>query len=218
MSTAVTTAHLAELARVSTPDADLSGSAKLPKVRSTSPCVPRGRRVWIMVSGKRYAGKDYVANAIAAAVPGAVRRSFAEQLKRDCAAQFGLDYERLMHDAPYKEQHRALLIRHGADMRAVDLMHWVRRAYEASAADSVTVVSDDRFPNEREFLRAQVDVTVITVRVVAGLDVRRSRGWVPNADVDNDASECALDDVECDFVVDNNMLGAPDVSAIVAAL
>jgi len=226
MSATTAAARLVEPERVPTPgdDADLSGSAKLPKMRSISPYVQRpglvrapAPRVCVLVSGKRYAGKDHVANAIARAVPGAERRSFAAQLKRDCAELFALDYARLMDDAAYKEQHRALLIRHGSDMRAVDIMHWARRVAEAAATDAVTVVSDDRFPNERQFMREQ-GLAVITVRVRASDDVRRSRGWTPNATIDADASECALDDVPCDFVVDNNMLGAPDVAAIVAAV
>ena len=173
-------------------------------------------RRYVLVAGRRFAGKDTVANAIAAAC-GGVRRSFAEQVKRDCAALYDLDFARLMHDNAYKDEHRLRLIAHGCEMRARDPHYWARCVHEASAEDTLTVISDYRFPNEAAFLRDQ-GATVLVVRVVASEAVRARRGWTANPAVDNDASECSLDDAPYDILVDNEGPCPPDVSAAVAAV
>ena len=65
---------------------------------------------WILVSGKRYAGKDTVADMIAADIPFSVRDSFARVAKTRFARKYGLDETRLLTDIAYKEQHRVALI------------------------------------------------------------------------------------------------------------
>lgn len=161
---------------------------------------------WILVSGKRYAGKDTAADLIAAALRAqghvATRTSFAQAVKADVAREYGLDFIRLMTDQAYKEENRRLLIEHGAAMRAQEHSYWVRKTYEGVVRADYIVVSDWRFPNESEWISMRA--SVIRVRVRADDDVRRARGWVPNDAVDRDQSECSLDGAEVDLVVCNN--------------
>lgn len=164
--------------------------------------------VYMLVSGKRYAGKDTVADALARMLKGGCRSvarvSFASAVKADVAARHGLDLGRLMCDAAYKEQYRELLISHATSMRAADEDYWVRSAYATAdrAAPSDIIVSDWRFPNEAQWLR-NAGARVVTIRVMASDEARIARGWVPSA-VDSDPSECLLDGSAFDYVIENN--------------
>jgi phosphomevalonate kinase len=161
-------------------------------------------RIWVLVSGKRYAGKDTVADALARVLGSDVTRaSFAHAVKSDVAQQYGLSLERLLTDAAYKEHHRALLISHATDMRARDRSYWVRKAREGTR-NPMTIVSDWRFPDEVDWFRSNEPRTMpFTVRVNASDETRCARGWVPGP-VDVDPSECSLDGAAFDYEIDNN--------------
>lgn len=173
--------------------------------------------IWVLVSGKRYAGKDTVADLLAEHMRDAgrciVRTSFALGVKVDAAIAYGLDAERLINDSAYKEQHRKILIDHGAAMRAADPDYWVKRAWEAAAASigmqngatcqqrPVVIVSDWRFPNEADWIALRT--AIIRVRVSADNWTRAQRGWAYNEVVDTDVSEVSLDGAAMDVRVDN---------------
>ncbi len=162
--------------------------------------------LWFLVSGKRYAGKDTVADMIATIMSQKSERlSFAAAVKQECAKEHGLDYKRLMTDTPYKEQHRQLLIDHGARMRESDPNYWIKATVASAntAPDYSHIVSDWRFPNERSTLQEITDKRVVCIRVVAADWARSLRGWTPSA-VDSDQSECALDGNNNVITVTNN--------------
>lgn len=168
---------------------------------------PKG--LWILVSGKRYAGKDTVADILKSIIGRhAERLSFAAAVKRECANGHKLDFEKLMTNTPYKEQHRQLLIDHGKRMREIDPDYWIKATVAGAIQTPATshIVSDWRFPNEYTTLAALTDKHVIRIRVVASDESRRARGWVPSP-VDADSSECSLDGYNDVITVANN--GSP---------
>lgn len=169
---------------------------------------------FVMLCGKRYAGKDLSA-ALMHAMTGWDRDSFAYAVKVDCAKKHSLDLNLLLHNQLYKDAHRQLLIDHGTNRRATNIYYWAEEFYKKhSAADSIVIGTDLRFCSELEYLRDQ-GARVITIRVVASDEARASRGWRPNPKVDTDPSECDLDHLECDLVIENNGPGNPDVSQAV---
>lgn len=179
--------------------------------RAPSPTIPRAdvfvppkkRDLIILISGKQYAGKDTLA-AVFPLLLGerSIQVSFAKEVKRECAAKFGLDYNRLMTDQAYKSEHRQKLIDHGCGRRLEDPDYWVRTAYEQAAKQfdelypwrmlRIIIISDWRFPNEYKWFNDR-QYTVLPVRVFATPDARRSRGWREST-MDADISECSLDD------------------------
>lgn len=167
----------------------------------------------ILVSGKRYAGKDYTADLLAVHLERTtgqriVRGSFAEQLKRAYAEIHSLSYERLMTDASYKELHRPGLIKLATDERAINPGVWVERLLKPWTGQltypTIMIVSDCRFLNEYETCQKFTD-RVFPIRVNANDSVRIDRGWRHSAKVDDDPSECQLDSFEhWRFVIQNN--------------
>lgn len=152
----------------------------------------------ILVSGKRYAGKDVTADIIAAELSKTnkiIRGSFAEQLKQAYAEQHGLDYHRLMTDAAYKEEHRPGLIAMATEARALDTGVWVKRLLEPLrnvSEPTIVIVSDHRFPDEYETCK-QFSTIIHRILVVSSSKIRHDRGWQFTAGVDDGPSECALD-------------------------
>lgn len=172
--------------------------------------------LFILVSGRRYAGKDTLADCLARAFREhhphltVLRTAFAAALKRDYATCFtadGVSLERLLTDAAYKELHRGALIRWGTEARAREPAVWARHVYEhavsANPRPAVVIVSDWRFHNEARFLAAKDGVEVLCFRVCANDQVRRERGWQYDAAVDLDASETELDHGFCGLHVSN---------------
>lgn len=85
-------------------------------------------------------------------------------------------------------------------MRAKDPGYFCRLA--ATGSDKpVWLVCDARRPTDMEYFKSLYFCRI--VRVVASEEVRRKRGWVFVKDVDDAASECALDDYLCDLTVNN---------------
>lgn len=158
--------------------------------------------IFILISGKRYAGKDTVAERfrcqLAAQGRDVVLTSFAEAVKREAARLYDLDVDKLLApptDAEaraYKEEHRHLLIKVGMEGRAEDTTCWAVKVWQAHSSREVVVISDWRFPDEEVRLR-RLGAMVIRVRVHARDHARAQRGWKYNAAVDDSPSETALD-------------------------
>lgn len=149
---------------------------------------------WVLISGRRCAGKDTVAEILLGRLGpmGGTRVAFADLVKREAADKHGLDLERLLDNSresrEYKEEHRTKLIALAMEARERDPDHWVALAWKRYQNTPIVVVSDWRFDNETAYLRARVG-HVICVRVEAADGDRAARGWMPNPAVDASASE-----------------------------
>ncbi len=161
------------------------------------------QRVWILISGKSYAGKDTVADEFVKHVPGK-RASFAVLAKEEFCAQTHLDITRMLCDRDYKERHRKQLIAYAMGKRAVDPDYFVRALEAQLANEPLVIISDYRFPSEADYLRSRENLQVFCVRVVASSESRRERGWIANPSIDDGVSECNLDGGTFDLCVINN--------------
>lgn len=158
--------------------------------------------IFILISGKRYAGKDTVAEIfrrqLAAQGRDVALTSFAEAVKREAARLYDLDVDKLLapHDdaeaRAYKEEHRHQLICVGMDGRVRDPGQWTRKVWASHSSHQVVIVSDWRFPDEPSLLE-QLGAMVVRVRVHANDSTRNARGWTYNPAVDKSPSETALD-------------------------
>jgi len=173
-------------------------------------------RTWILIAGRRFAGKDTAADTLAQLMRRqctddgnivVVRTSFAEIAKREFCSANNLDYTRIMSDRDYKERHRAALIDYAMSRRGEDEDYFVRMVEQRyphveHTENIFVIISDHRFPNEQRFL-AQTGDRCITMRVEASEEARRSRGWTYVADVDDSVSELGSG-LEIDYKLANN--------------
>lgn len=172
----------------------------------------------ILVSGKKRAGKDTVAQMIVEQLQGAYsisRLSFAEPMKEILADTFDVELEDL-EDFKNKPKEYPIVIMHPELVESFELSTdfrkllqrfgteamkkqfgddvWSELLYKKIHSD-ITVVSDWRFKSELEFLKKQPDVKVFTVRV-------NRVGQVVH---DEHISEKDLDDVIVDYALFNTL-------------
>lgn len=94
------------------------------------------------------------------------------------------------------------MITWGESIRDKDPRYFCRLATQ-DVHTPVWLVSDCRRPSDVEYFKNQYSNTLI-IRVSASESVRESRGWSFVSGVDDASSECALDDLSCDYHVIND--------------
>ena len=111
-------------------------------------------KVVVCLSGKRKSGKDYIAGILQNScqqegISVEIRR-ISEPLKEEYARVKGLDFEELLKDSEYKEEHRAQMVRWGESLRKNDPTYFCRLALETCVAP-LCIVSDCRRPTDLQF-------------------------------------------------------------------
>uniref|UniRef100_A0A0N5AUC6 Phosphomevalonate kinase n=1 Tax=Syphacia muris TaxID=451379 RepID=A0A0N5AUC6_9BILA len=162
----------------------------------------------ICLSGKRKSGKDYVAvqlkKLLEAKKVKVVIRGVSYPLKKEFARIHHLDYEKLKSDGPYKEVYRKPMVTWSEKIRCDDPDYFCRLAVKDVNDADVVIISDCRRPTDIQFFRKNFLHTRF-VRVVADVKVRESRGFCFTKGVDDEETECALDNFsEWDTVIENN--------------
>jgi len=166
-------------------------------------------KVVIVLSGKRKSGKDFIARKIL--------NLFGEEnchtvhlsspLKLEYAKIHNLDYKELMTSGSYKEAHRKSMILWGEQMREEDPFYFSKKATDSLKAPAWIVV-DARRPIDIQYFQKNFPGKIVLVRIKACEEVRKSRGWIFTAGVDDQDSECALDYLDdahnCNVIVNNN--------------
>lgn len=164
-------------------------------------------KIVILVSGKRYSGKDTAVEFIEGAKPLAL----ADAVRMEYLAEHndsGIVYEDLT-DRVRKEQHRSGIIALSEGRKKTHgKSYWVRKLYEDYIRNGTGafVISDWRFIEEYNYFMDIVDddIVVVTLRINATLETRKNRGLVYNSNVDESIGETGLDDFEFDYVIENN--------------
>lgn len=114
--------------------------------------------------------------------------------------EHGLDYKRLLDSSSYKEQYRVEMMKWGEEVRSKDPGYFCRLAVQ-KATKPVWIICDARRLTDMVFFSSY---DMLSIRVHANEEVRRSRGWQFVASVDDGESECGLDDYNCDVLISNN--------------
>lgn len=100
-------------------------------------------------------GKTTLANALAAALPGAEVASFADALKAECdpILKEHLGISAFTQDPEQKKLIRGFLVARGAGRRAYNYNHWIDVLAHSLAGDGPFVVDDVRYANEARWVR-----------------------------------------------------------------
>lgn len=159
----------------------------------------------LLLSGKRFCGKDTVAAALQTLLPAVKIKTFASayECKRLYCEKFSLDVNRFA-EREYKEQHRASLTDFFHNCN-IDFEAIVAQQISAASSLEIAIVTDWRF--ERQFAAVQTllpHVACVRMRVNACDSARKRRGWVQSGKIDQDATETSLDTAEFDIVLQND--------------
>ncbi|XP_059836026.1 phosphomevalonate kinase isoform X1 [Hypanus sabinus] len=160
----------------------------------------------LLFSGKRKSGKDFITDSIQSRL-GAENCTIlrlSAPIKEQYAKEHGLDLLRLLGPSEYKERYRAEMIRWGEEQRVRDPGYFCCLIVR-DVKSPVWIISDARRHSDLEWFRTHYGSAVQAVRVVASLETRRQRGWTFTAGVDDQESECGLDNgVHWDWVLNND--------------
>jgi phosphomevalonate kinase len=177
----------------------------------------------ILISGKRCAGKDTFAQVLKKYLEEKQNKfvhltHFADECKRLFASQSGTDYQRLLNDREYKEQHRAELTNFYTKSKTDNVLMFCEGITgQLKAMDphkqNVVIVSDLRHQFEvayfKKFNQDHPDMIkqLVLVRIEANNSVKELRGWKLSA-IDSDTTEIDLDQFTgWDLKCDNNAQG-----------
>lgn len=154
----------------------------------------------ILISGKRFSGKDHVAHRLGAALSAAGHRVHLTSLgsinKRLYAEAADVDPERLLNDRAFKERHRPAMVAHHTALNRENpswcLDAVVEQAREADA--EVLLISDLRTEDDLRWFQAMAgDDPVVLLRVESSDEARARRGWVHDEVTDALHTEVELD-------------------------
>ncbi len=154
--------------------------------------------IYILVSGKRASGKDYITNLIYNSLTAkgiSVHRTALGHInKRSYAASMGIDAIRLENDREFKESHRIAMVAHHTARNAQDpegcLKEVKFNAIQANA--EVLLLSDIRTLQDLHWFKQQPG-EVVLLRITASDETRKSRGWNPCPRKDSLHTETELD-------------------------
>lgn len=165
-------------------------------------------RLVLLCSGKRKSGKDYITDRLLERLGDkAVIIRLSGPLKECYAKEKGLDFEQMLTPGEYKEQHRLDMINWSEKIRNEDYTYFCKAAVDkySAAQFPVWIVSDCRRESDLRYFSELWGDRVRSLRIEAGEEVRRKRGWVYTSAVDDMESECGLDRVkEWSMVIENN--------------
>jgi phosphomevalonate kinase len=110
-----------------------------------------------------------------------------------------------MDSSPYKEMYRHDMIVWSEAIRSRDPGYFCRLAV-SEAKDPIWLISDARRLSDMQFFEEKHGTVLLTVRVHANEETRKTRGWAYNKVVDDSTSECGLDEFKCHININNSLL------------
>lgn len=159
----------------------------------------------LVLSGKRYTGKDVTASLVKKYYPGSCEiAAIAQGCKMEYAETVGADFDRLMNDQKYKESHREGIIKIADDRRLQDSDYWIKKCLETDREVDLLVISDMRFEAEKACVK-EYHPSALFVRIEARDETREKRGWSFIPPVDLSSTETAFDwNSDWDATIFNN--------------
>ena len=166
--------------------------------------------VVVLLSGKRFSGKDTVAADLLSICLEDYRIATfasANELKRLYCEQNHLDFQRFLTDRMYKESHHVAMTEfyHMQALKTPFEQTVAQKIAENAKHIDVAIVTDWRFERQFQFLKEALPKSpCLRVRIEASDKVRKERGWIENSTIDAGDTETALDNAEFDITLQNN--------------
>ncbi|EFO16693.2 phosphomevalonate kinase [Loa loa] len=164
----------------------------------------------ICLSGKRKCGKDFVANLLANRLEEngykVIIYGISYPLKEEYAQLNGVNAERLKNDMEYKEIYRQDMITWSEQIRNNDCGYFCRKVLARANSTDVLIVTDCRRLSDIEFFKMHCSSHLRLLRIEASLPIREMRGFVFVKGIDDQMTECGLDEyTNWDIVISNDV-------------
>ena len=154
----------------------------------------------LLLSGKRGAGKDYVADYLVSNF-NFIKLSLAEQVKIDYCKLNGIDYSEML-DREKKEKHREKIIELAEGKKKEDLHYWCKILQSIiNQSEQNVVICDVRYQEELDYFQSINNINFI--RINCSEKERIKRGIIIN-NIDEDKSETYFDNYNFEKVFEND--------------
>eukprot|EP00794_Sanderia_malayensis_P015104 gene15104-16662_t len=162
--------------------------------------------VILLISGKRKAGKDFIAEKIyqRLGIGISLILRISAPLKSEYAKMHSLEYDRLLDSSHYKESYRLAMVKWGEEKRRCEPEYFCKQLIPEGIKSGklIWIISDIRRRTDIQFFD-QFDN--VKLRITANEDTRLKRGWNFIPGIDDSETEVDLDSYKhWDFVVENN--------------
>jgi len=162
----------------------------------------------LLFSGKRKSGKDYITDRLQEHLGDekSVILRLSGPLKECYAKDHGLDFQQMLSASDYKEKYRLDMINWSTKIRLDDYTYFCKAAEEKYDAKNfqIWIVSDCRRATDVKYFQENYKSKVKTIRITASEAARKDRGWSFTEGIDDMETECGLDDLKHDVVIDNS--------------
>lgn len=159
--------------------------------------------ILLLVSGKRFSGRDYSVHRLSSLLPYAKTYTFAYFAKIDFCKEHNLKPSIFLSNTnkQIKETYRKDLISFSEKER-IKHQKWARLLALVISQDKpkYAIIGDFRFMSEYLYLKAYFD-TIFTIRINAPISLREARGFKYDHEIDSSPSETELDEFIFDFVL-----------------
>ncbi len=154
----------------------------------------------LLLSGKRGAGKDYVADYLVSNF-NFIKLSLAEQVKIDYCKLNGIDYSEML-DREKKEKHREKIIELAEGKKKEDLHYWCKILQSIiNQSKQNVVICDVRYQEELDYFQSINNINFI--RINCSEKERMKRGIIIN-NIDEDKSETYFDNYNFEKVFESD--------------
>lgn len=172
----------------------------------------RAKKLIIVISGKRKSGKDFITEKIIAKLgnENCFVMRVAGPIKKHFCELYGMDYQKMLTSANYKETIREEMILWGEEQRKNNAYVFCEIVKQEALESNkpVWILSDARRQADVEYFfnfGKEQSIRFYSVRVEADNESRKQRGWVYTKGVDDVTSECGLDHYKnWDFIFQNS--------------
>lgn len=173
---------------------------------------------YILIAGKRCSGKDTLADLLKRnaflgdlmdirGFAKSLKYNYAKILSSDLSESYDTIYEKLLNDYQFKQTHRPGLIQYGVSEKekyGEDI--WVQRLIESGKDSKMVIIPDVRYRYEL-FHEVFTNENSIKIKINCSDEKRSNRGWKYTEGIDNNHSECDLDNIDIksyDHIIENN--------------
>ena len=148
-------------------------------------------RKCILISGKRYSGKTFLATKLNHDL-GYPVFNLSDQIKKIYCQENEIDYNTILNDRKFKEKHRFNLIKYAEEKIKIDKFFWCKKLFDTIPENCrIFILSDARRINDINYFSEMTNL--IKIRINCDKKVRANRGFKFNL-VDSLNSEIGLDD------------------------
>ncbi|XWV24534.1 phosphomevalonate kinase [Tupanvirus deep ocean] len=167
----------------------------------------------IVLSGKRYVGKDYCAIVITEVLKSLlsdINIKFVHvttEIKREFAEYKNLDFNKLQFDREYKESHRVEMTKYSnVQMEKFGMSYYNKLFCEnvlAKTTEPTIYIVDCRYKFEINIYK-KLEIPLILVRINAKNKTKERHGWKYDPQIDEHPSETDLDNYDTWQLIFNN--------------